>query len=54
VEADAACDPAIAARIRRDLHEALALSPAVRLCAPGSIERPQGKAVRVVDRRTKR
>ena len=54
VEADAACDAAIAARIRRDLHEALALSPDVRLCAPGTIERPQGKAVRVVDRRTKR
>lgn len=54
VEADGGCDPTIAARIRRDLHDALALSPDVRLCAPGSIERPQGKAVRVVDRRTAR
>lgn len=54
VEADPGCDPAVAARIRRDLHDALALSPDVRLCTPGTIERPQGKAVRVVDRRTTR
>jgi phenylacetate-CoA ligase len=54
IEAEAGCDPAIAARIRRDLHDALALSPDVRLCAPGTIERPQGKAIRVVDRRTMR
>jgi phenylacetate-CoA ligase len=54
VEADAGCDPTTAARIRRDLHDALALSPDVRLCAPGTIERPPGKAVRVVDRRTSR
>jgi phenylacetate-CoA ligase len=54
IEADAGCDPAIPARIRRDLHDALALSPDVELCAPGTIERPQGKAVRVVDRRTAR
>jgi phenylacetate-coenzyme A ligase PaaK-like adenylate-forming protein len=54
IEADAGCDPAIAARIRRDLHDALALSPDVQLCAPGTIERPQGKAVRVLDRRTAR
>jgi len=44
-------DPAVAGRIRRELHDALALSPDVRLCAPGTIERPQGKAVRVIDRR---
>jgi phenylacetate-CoA ligase len=54
IEADGDCDPAIAARIRHDLHDTLALSPDVQLCAPGSIERPQGKAVRVVDRRTAR
>src|SRR5438132_1565180 len=42
---------AVAARIRRELHDALALSPEVRLCAHGAIERAQGKAVRVVDRR---
>ncbi len=54
VEADGERDPALAARIRRDLHDALALSPDVRLCAPGTIERSPGKAVRVVDRRTTR
>jgi phenylacetate-CoA ligase len=51
VETDPGCDPAVAARIRRDLHDALALSPEIRLCAAGTLERPQGKAVRVVDRR---
>ena len=54
VEADAGCDPAVAARIRRDLHDALALSPDVQLCPPGTIERAPGKAVRVVDRRRAR
>jgi phenylacetate-CoA ligase len=54
IEADGGCDPAIAARIRLDVHDALALTPDVQLCAPGTIERPQGKAVRVVDRRTAR
>jgi phenylacetate-CoA ligase len=44
-------DASIAARIRRELHDALALSPEVTLCAPGTLERPPGKAVRVVDRR---
>src|SRR5262244_2684947 len=51
VEAEPGCDPAVAARIRRELSELLALSPEVRLRAVGDIERPQGKAVRVVDRR---
>jgi phenylacetate-CoA ligase len=51
VETDPGCEPAVAARIKRELHDALALSPEVRLCTPGSIERVQGKAVRVVDRR---
>jgi phenylacetate-CoA ligase len=54
VESEPGCDPAIATRIRRELHDALALSPEVRLCALGTIERPQGKAVRVVDRRRAR
>ena len=54
IEADAGCDPAVAGRIRRDLHDALALSPDVHFCAPGTIERPPGKAVRVVDRRSAR
>ena len=51
VETEPACDPAVAARIRRELSELLALSAEVRLRAAGEIERPQGKAVRVVDRR---
>src|SRR5437660_712877 len=45
VEAAADCDASVAARIRRELHDLLALSPDVRLCAEGTIERPQGKAV---------
>jgi len=51
VETDPECDPSVATRIRRELQDALALSPDVRLCALGAIERAQGKAVRVVDRR---
>jgi phenylacetate-CoA ligase len=51
VEMEPGADPDVAGRIRRELHDALALSPEVRLCAPGTLERPQGKAVRVVDRR---
>ena len=54
VETEPGCDPAIAARIRRELGDLLALSPEVRLRAHGEIERPQGKAVRVVDRRPRR
>jgi phenylacetate-CoA ligase len=54
IETEPGCDPAIAARIRRELGDLLALSPEVRLRAPGEIERPQGKAVRVVDRRPRR
>jgi phenylacetate-CoA ligase len=54
VETEPGCDPAVGARIRRELHDLLALSPEIRLCAVGTIERPQGKAVRVVDRRARR
>jgi phenylacetate-CoA ligase len=54
VEAEPGCDAAVAARIKRELHDLLALSPLVDLRAAGAIERPQGKAVRVVDRRTLR
>ena len=53
VETEAGCDPGVAARIKRDLHDALALGAEIRLCPGGSLERPQGKAVRVVDRRPK-
>src|SRR6267378_106262 len=51
LEIEPGCDPGIAARIRRELHDLLALSPEVRLLKLGELERPQGKAVRVVDRR---
>src|SRR5437660_175955 len=51
VETEPGCDPAVAARIRREIHDAIAMSPEVRRCAHGAIERAQGKAVRVVDRR---
>ena len=51
VETEPGCDPGVGARIRRELHDLLALSPEVRLCAEGTLERPQGKAVRILDRR---
>src|SRR5439155_256504 len=54
LEVEPGCDPGIAARIGRELHDLLALSPEVRLLKLGELERPQGKAVRVVDRRTVR
>jgi phenylacetate-CoA ligase len=52
-ETEPGCDAGVATRIRRDLHDRLGLGVEVRLCAPGSIERAQGKAVRVVDRRAR-
>jgi phenylacetate-CoA ligase len=51
VETEPGCDPSVAARVRRELHDLLGLSPEVRLCRFGELERPAGKAVRVVDRR---
>jgi phenylacetate-CoA ligase len=54
VEVEPGCDPAVSARICRELSDLLALSPEVRLAKPGELERAQGKAVRVVDRRTVR
>jgi phenylacetate-CoA ligase len=51
VETEPGCDPGVADKIRRELHDALVLTPEIRLCPAGSLERPQGKAVRVVDRR---
>jgi phenylacetate-CoA ligase len=47
-------DPAVATRVQRELHDLLALSPDVRLAPFGAIERREGKAVRVVDRRVTR
>jgi phenylacetate-CoA ligase len=54
VETEPGCDAGVAVRIRRDIHDLLALSPEVRLCRLGELERAQGKAVRVIDRRTTR
>jgi phenylacetate-coenzyme A ligase PaaK-like adenylate-forming protein len=51
-ETEPGCDAAVAARLRRELHDLLSLSPEIRLCAAGTLERAAGKAVRVVDRRT--
>ncbi len=51
VETEPGCDGAVAARLKRELHDLLSLSPEIRLCRPGTIERAPGKAVRVVDRR---
>ena len=53
VEVDSSVGEPAAARIRRELHELLTLSPELRLCRVGELERPQGKSVRVVDRRPK-
>lgn len=53
VETEPGCESGVAARVRAELHDALALSPEVRLCGSGEIERPQGKAQRVVDRRAR-
>ena len=53
VETAPGCDPAVAARVKRELHDRLALNTEIRLCAAGTLERPPGKAVRVVDRRRK-
>jgi phenylacetate-CoA ligase len=52
VETEPGVDPALAGRLRRDLQDFLALGPEIRLCPVGTLERPAGKAVRVVDRRT--
>jgi phenylacetate-CoA ligase len=54
VEAEPGCAPAVGSRVGRELHDLLGLSPEIRLCRLGEIERPQGKAVRVVDRRPSR
>jgi phenylacetate-CoA ligase len=54
VEAEGAGDGGLTARLRREIHDLLGLSADVRLCAPGAIERPVGKAVRVVDARRTR
>ena len=54
VEAEPGCDPAVAERVGQEVHDLLAISPTVRLCRPGELSRPEGKATRVVDRRPAR
>ena len=54
VETEPGCNPDVAVRLRRELQDRLALGPEIRLCALGTLERPAGKAVRVVDRRARR
>jgi phenylacetate-CoA ligase len=54
VETEAGCHPDVAGRLRRELQDRLALGPEIRLCPLGTLERPAGKAVRVVDRRARR
>jgi phenylacetate-CoA ligase len=51
VETEPGAGGAVADRVRRDVHDLLGVSPEVRACAPGTLERAPGKAVRVVDRR---
>jgi phenylacetate-CoA ligase len=51
VETEPGCDSAVVGRLKRELHDVLMLSPEVRLYRFGELERPAGKAVRVVDRR---
>ena len=53
VETEPGCDAAAAGRLRRELHDLLSLSPEIRLCAAGTLERAPGKSVRVVDRRAR-
>jgi phenylacetate-CoA ligase len=53
VETEPGCDDAAARRLRRELHDLLSLSPEIRLCAAGTLERAPGKSVRVVDRRAR-
>lgn len=45
---------ALEEKIRRRLQAVLSISPRVRLLEPHSIERSQGKAKRVIDRRPKK
>jgi phenylacetate-CoA ligase len=51
VEATSGFDGAAEARLRRELHDFLSLTPEIRRLRPGEIPRPAGKAIRVVDRR---
>lgn len=53
--ADAGADPApLADAVRRAVRERIGISVAVEVRAPGEVPRSEGKAVRVVDRRSER
>jgi phenylacetate-CoA ligase len=52
-ETEPGCDPAVGRLLARELHDLLGLRPEIRLCPAGTLERPPGKAVRVVDRRAR-
>ena len=52
VESAGALEPAVEERLRGEVRDLLSLSPEIRRLSIGEIPRPQGKAVRVVDRRT--
>ena len=54
VEAGPGFDRTAEERLRRELSDFLSLTPAIRRMPIGEIPRPQGKAVRVVDRRAGR
>ena len=54
VEAEPGFDAAAEARMKRELHDFLGLTPEIRRLGIGEIPRPQGKAVRVVDSRAGR
>jgi len=51
VEVEPEFDPATGERIRREMQDLLALRPEFRWLKKGEIPRPQGKAVRVLDKR---
>lgn len=51
VEASPAFDAAAAARLREELRERVGIAPEIQRLPVGGLPRPQGKAVRVVDRR---
>jgi phenylacetate-CoA ligase len=51
VEVEPGFDPATGERIRREMQDLLGLRPEFRWLKQGEIPRPQGKAVRVLDKR---
>ncbi len=53
VEVEPGFDPATGERTRCEFRDLLGLNPDFRWLKPGEIPRPQGKAVRVVDKRSK-